>query len=380
MTSLSESDIGARLYEIVEAYALIGAHHRTGTAEDARTLDWFEDRLRALGATTERQAWSFDRYEATWRVSIDGEDVAALPLFYEGTGMIESAKPFIAAVSAVPAGASPEWPTVVANARSAGAPVAVVATRSASGGLVAPNRSPAEPGSGLPTLLVAGALAERLGTASVRAQITARVARTRTSNVVARLGAGPDHDRLMLTTPLSGWFRCAGERGTGIAVMLAVAERFAAEGVPLLLNGNSGHELVDIGAHRFAETKPEARAVFHFGASVAAGERRGNDLRLTDGLRIRTSVPGAATTLADIFAPLGKTPVVIADADRARPESWAGEARAWCTLDRPMISLAGHFSLFHTPEDVPERATTPALLERSYHAALEAARLLANSA
>jgi hypothetical protein len=33
--------------------------------------------------------------------------------------------------------------------------------------------------------------------------------------------------------------------------------------------------------------------------------------------------------------------------------------------------------LFHTPEDVPERATSPALLERSYRAALAAARALA---
>src|SRR5207247_395676 len=53
------SDLGARLYATVEEYAGVGAHHRTGTAEDARTLDWFEDRLRALGATTERQPWSF---------------------------------------------------------------------------------------------------------------------------------------------------------------------------------------------------------------------------------------------------------------------------------------------------------------------------------
>lgn len=270
------SDLGASLYEIVQEYAAVGAHHRTGTAEDARTLDWFEDRLRALGATTERQPWSFDRYDAEWTVTVDGADVPALPLFYEG--------------------------------------------------------------------------------------------------------AGPDRDRILLTTPLSGWFRCAGERGTGIAVMLAVAERLAAEGVPILVNGNSGHELVDLGAHRFAETKPAARAIFHFGASVAAGERDGDDLRLTDGVKIRAWVPGAGAALAAAFAPLARTPIIVADAERAHLDSWIGEARVWCTLDRPLISLAGGFSLFHTPEDVPERATAPALLERVYHAAVAAARVLARSA
>jgi len=373
------SQLGARLYQIVQEYAAIGAHHRTGTAEDARTLDWFEDRVRALGANSERQPWSFDRYDAEWSVTVDGADITALPLFYEGTGDIESTTPLAAAVSAVPTGAFPTWATVVADARSAGAPVVVVATMSPSGGLVVPNRSPAQPGSGLPALLVAGALAERLRTASVRARVAARIVGGRTSNVIGRIGPGPDRDRILLTTPLSGWFRCGGERGTGIAVMLAVAERLAAEGVPILVNGNSGHELVDLGAHHYAETKPAARAIFHFGASVAAGERDGDDFRLTDGLKIRAWVPGAGAALAAVFALLGKTPVVIADAERARPESWVGEARAWCTLDRPLISMAGGFPLFHTPEDVPERATGPALLERVYHAAVAAARMIARS-
>ena len=83
------SALGARLYETVQEYASIGAHHRTGTAEDARTLDWFEDRIRALGARTERQTWSFDRFDAEGSVSVDGTNVEALPLFYEGTGEIE---------------------------------------------------------------------------------------------------------------------------------------------------------------------------------------------------------------------------------------------------------------------------------------------------
>jgi hypothetical protein len=373
------SDIGARLFATVQEYAALGAHHRTGTAEDTRTLNWFEDRLRALAATTERQSWSFDRYDAEGAVTVDGAEVAALPLFYEGAGEVAWTTPFVAAVDAVPAGSFSGWPAIVRDARSAGATVLVVATRSPSGGLVAPNRSPSDPASGLPTLLVAGALAPRMRAGSVRARIAARVADGRTSNVVGRIGDGPDRDRILLTTPLSGWFRCAGERGTGIAVMLAVASRLAAEGVPLLLNGNSGHELVDIGAHRFAETRPPVRAILHFGASIAAGEPSGNELRLIEGLTIRAWVPGAHEALAGAFASLGKTPILIADTDHAEPESWVGEARAWCTLDRPLLSLAGRFALFHTPEDVPERATTPALLERVYHAALEAARILAKS-
>ena len=205
-------DLGARLHVTVQAYAALGAHHRTGTVEDARTLDWFEDRVRALGGVTERQPWSFDRYDAEWSVTIDGAEVTALPLFYEGTGQIESTRPFVVAIGAVPAGPFPGWAAIVEDARSAGAPVVIVATQSPSGGLVAPNRSPAQPGSGLPALLVAGALVERLAAAPVRARIAARIVSGRTSNIVGRIGGGADRDRLLLTTPLSGWFRCAGER------------------------------------------------------------------------------------------------------------------------------------------------------------------------
>jgi hypothetical protein len=41
--------------------------------------------------------------------------------------------------------------------------------------------------------------------------------------------------------------------------------------------------------------------------------------------------------------------------------------------------MAGGFPLFHTPEDVPDRATSPVLLERVYHAAVDMARILAGS-
>jgi hypothetical protein len=118
--------------------------------------------------------------------------------------------------------------------------------------------------------------------------------------------------------------------------------------------------------------------VFHFGASVAAGtpDERGHR-QLSDGVRIRAWIPAREAALTEAFAPLGKTPTFIPDAEHRRPDAWVGEGRAWCTLDRPLVSIAGGFPLFHTPDDMPERATTPALLERSYAAALAAARVLA---
>src|SRR5262249_25393214 len=105
----------------------------------------------------------------------------------------------------------------------------------------------------------------------------------------------------------------------------------------------------------------------------------GHALRLIHGLTIRAWTPGLGEALAGAFAPLGKTLTLVADADHLRPDAWVGEARAWCALDRPLLSMAGRFALFHTPEDLPERATPPELLARVHHAILAATRILATS-
>jgi hypothetical protein len=368
---------GADLYRLVEAYAGLGEHHRAGTVEDARTLDWFDGQLAALGARTERRDFTFDRYEASWHLTVDGVEVAALPLFYAGVGEIETEAPEIAALPAVAAGDPPGWDALAEHAAGRGAALALVATRSPHGRLVVPNRAPTRSTAGLPALLVPGALEGRLDGARIRARLAARIVPGTSASVLARLGPGPDGERLLLTTPLSGWFRCAGERGTGIAVMLAVARALAADGIPLLLNGNGGHELVDLGAHHFAASGVEARAVFHFGASVAAGEADGTGgLRLAEGLRVRTALDGHDQALVAAFVGLGRAPMLLGEGSLGHAQGWVGEARVWRTLGRPLISMAGPFPLFHTPEDIAASATTPALLEAVYQGALRAARLL----
>ena len=73
----------------------------------------------------------------------------------------------------------------------------------------------------------------------------------------------------MLTTPVSGWFNCAGERGCGIAIALILAEKLNAHcNVDLLLA--SGHELGFAGGYHLAETYDStASAVIHLGSSIA---------------------------------------------------------------------------------------------------------------
>jgi hypothetical protein len=374
------SDVGGNLFRTVFEYASLADHHRTGTPEDIVTLDWFESRLAALGAAVERQPWTFDRYAAAGSLAAGGGEIESLPLFYEGAGDVETSHPFIATTETRGGAELSRLEDIRAAARAAGHDAIVVLTAGRGGRLFAVNRRPCEP-AGIPALLAGSGAKPLLERGPVSFRMSARLVAGESANIIGRLGPGPDERRLMLTTPLSGWFRCAGERGTGIAVMLAVAEALAAEGVPLLVTGNSGHELEDLGARRYLEAgAPGPRAVFHFGASVAAGEPDGvGGLRLSRALNARVGVPGREQPLRKAFRPLAIKPAFVPTGSHRNPASWVGEARAWCTLGRPLVSIAGGFPLFHTSADIPARATTPALLEASYRAALDVARVLAHA-
>jgi len=94
-------------------------------------------------------------------------------------------------------------------------------------------------------------------------------------NVVARRPR-PGGRTLVLSTPRSGWFNCAGERGPGLAAWLGLA-RWCAGTRPdldLHLLATSGHEYDNAGGAQYLETlapPPSTTALWvHLGANVAA--------------------------------------------------------------------------------------------------------------
>lgn len=370
---------GDELFSVVEAYSDLG-DHRTGTTVDAATVDWFVAELTALDATVARLPYEFPRYAVDWDVRVDGESVPSMPLFYEGVGEVRSAAPFTAAVDVVGGARLPDWGDKVRAARAADAEVAVVATNTPTGLLCAVNREP-EMGSGLLTVCVPGAAADVFGDATVEVVMAAEVVTGESANVLAKVGDGPDADRVLLTTPLSGWFRCAGERGTGIAVLLAVARTLAAEGVPLTILGTNGHELQGLGLRRWLDTnRPAEKAVFHFGASVASGDADGKEPPVARTNMVRVSAWAGEVrreALRSALAPLGVDVRLPSDEEATNPRGWIGESVVWAPLGRALVSIAGGFPLHHAPEDLPRLATTPSLLRQSYEAALAATRVLA---
>jgi hypothetical protein len=221
-------------------------------------------------------------------------------------------------------------------------------------------------------VLAAGRDLGALEAGPLRLRLHARVEPGTSANVVATLGGAAD-DPFVVTTPLTGWFRCAGERGTGLAIALEVACRLAAEH-PVLFVGTTGHEIGHLGARAFrrenAELRP--RVVLHLGASVAAADVAPDGGLHLSPFRFAVACALRAREAVEVALRPASLPLAAESASE-----WPGEGEEWRATGSPVLSFTGGFSAFHAPDDLPERVTSPALLAVTCEAVLAAARLLA---
>jgi hypothetical protein len=190
--------------------------------------------------------------------------------------------------------------------------------------------------------------------------------------VIADFGAHGGR-RLVITTPLTGWFSCAGERGTGVAVLLDVVGHLAGT-VPVTVIGTTGHEIDGAGLRAALDTGsiPDG-PILHLGASFAATGTDGTTL--TDRWWCRSSATGSSfERIRRATKALSRTVEYTASGPTAEPGTWIGEAALWCHRVDLMCSIAGTFPRFHTPSDLPAVSTSPALLRD----AIELARHLAD--
>jgi len=365
--------IGAALYQLVTGYSQ-WPHHRTGTSEGRETVDWFEAQLRERGATTSRWSYGYDRYD--WRVSVtaDGRPIDGLPLFYEGVGELATDAPFVRPVTLTNNFDTSDLEQALAEAKGSDLRLAVFLTFGRFGNLpprpalIGVNVDPDKPSSGLPTVLVSGVHLDAMASGTVTAAISAKRVADRSQNVIGRWGSG-DGAPLVITTPLTGWFTCAGERGTGIAVALELARAFAAE-MPVAVIATTGHELENYGIRQQLKAGLgfAPRAVIHIGASLAAGW-------FAPGSSALQLFPGR---LASANRPLEGDLLAALKAASFQPvPRFFGEAKEWTAHlpeATPLLSFAGSFPLFHTPQDTPEAATSPALLQTVFVAVRDAVK------
>jgi hypothetical protein len=371
--------LGSRLYDVVKAFSRWSVH-RTGSGPEKATLDWFQSELRRRGATTSRWEYSYPHYEWTAQVRVGGRTAETIPFYYEGVGSVTSDKPFVRSVTITDKSADAQVLAAVKEAKAENASLAVLPVfNSTQGyptydGLVADNRDPAAATTGVPTLFIPGRLADQ-AQRGVQASIDARVVTDRSHDIIGWFGK-PVSDPIIVTTPLSGWFTCAAERGSGIAVALELAAELARTH-PVFVLGNSGHELNNFGVRAYLKDtfNLQPRAVIHIGASIAAGatDPASGRFELASSRVVASnpaisSVPGLAEAVqVGRFAP---TPV------------FPGEGAVWSQQlgsSVPLLSFAGQFPQFHTPDDRPGVTTTPALLDTAYQSVHSAALALINA-
>ena len=375
---------GAALYADVRAYADLG-EHRTGTPGDQATTRWLVQALKRARYQVETQGFDYPVFEVgRCAVDVGTASLEAFPYWTPTTTPPSGIKgPLttaggpgrIALVTLANGGSggglyAPPPAEIVAAVDTRAAAVVVV-TENPLGELVAFNRTPLAPAWNAPVLFVAGrhkallqAIAREGGEVTVR--LEGRTVAGRADNVVARK-PGPGK-ALVISTPKSGWFRCAGERGSGVAIWLGLARWLATTEMNVTLLAASGHEFDGYGGAQFARTlapKPADTALWvHIGANVAL-----YDFALSDGRIVRQPGPPKQRLLA-VSEPLlpAAAKAFAGQVGYAEPfdidkRKAPGEIAHFQELGYgPLIGMVAASPVFHTRRDLAD-VTGPQLLE-----------------
>ncbi|MDB5475817.1 MAG: hypothetical protein JWP49_1328 [Phenylobacterium sp.] len=370
---------GAALYGDVVRYDGFG-EHRTGTPGDLATSGWLAKELRTAGYRVEAQAFAQPvfAFQGAY-VEAGGRRIEAFPLWTPKAGeaagpLSPEARPGAVAVLSFPAGTggalgvADAWRKPVQAAIDAGAAGVVAITENPLGELSAFNVPPGPAPWAVPVVAVAGRDGQALPAGAPARVVLSGAMRAGASNNLVARRAGPGKP-LVISTPKSGWFHCAGERGSGVAIWLGLARHLAARrDLNLVFMAASGHEFDGHGGHLFAEAlappPAESRGWVHIGANVAA-----YDFALVDGKITRQATPQAGRRLAVSEALLPAAKAAFAgqvgyaapadiDVSAAPGEIAEYQRRGY----RPLVGIVGAHPLHHTRRDRAD-VTGPELLE-----------------
>ncbi len=398
-----------RVAEDLHRYIGFGGKQSGGAGDEACGA-WLETELEKAGFDTERQYFSAPRFDATRAdLSVGGaratlwpqpivhttpaEGITAPVVRVDGQGRAARALQGAIALIDLPFGrwSSMFWEPVrkpVAAAFAGGASACIIVTNGPSGKVIALNtdgREPLYPG---PIALMAPDDAAPFYAAAMEGRdatmvMTGEGGRRNAFNLVGRLDRGRGR-WLVVSTPRSGWFTCAGERGGGIAAWLHIA-RWASRAAPdydLAFVCNSGHEYQYLGAEELLHSvapKPEETAFWlHLGANLASRDWHDtvggrNPLPGTDSQRYLVVSPDLVPAAQEEFAGLAGL-----EAPYASDALSAGELTN--VIEAGYAPVAGIFGVhrFHHGEDDDERcvsaeavAETTAAFQRLLQHALE---------
>lgn len=375
-----------RIRRIIQAFSDQG-DHRTGTAVDRASAEWLQSEVKAIGLSASLEPFALQRVDTqTAAVTIGNRRVDGLPLFdaafTSGSGVDGRLGPVgseaeIGVTTTAPnaAGRGP-----LGDARSANRHKAIVCvTTGGRPGLCPSNADVFTQPFGPPVLQIASehkAWLDAQADSRAAARVVTQVTRTPVDafNVTATI-AGTDASLppLVVMTPRSGWYRCASERGGGIASWLELIRAMIGTSPARTIEfvASSGHELGHLGINAFVARRPAivSRSIgwMHFGANIgAASQAIANTVQASDDEmqgRLESAMTAKRLTI-DTRVPHTRVP--------------GGEAEVVHRGGGRYVSVIGASALFHNPQDRGAAASDAATIDAFVDAFTVVARALAS--
>jgi hypothetical protein len=293
----SEADFfnGSQLFSTVQKFVSLG-EHRTGTPADLATSEWLGKELGSYGYDVKYLEFPIRQFFPE-KVSLSsGKDVIkAFPLWWvnekinrDVTGTLVEVNKGKAlnnsniALIHLPLKQQRANPKIyIDSIIYLGVKGIVAITDNESGEIEAYNTNKDQEPWKAPIILIAPkdsakALAFVKSGKPVNLAINGTFKDVKGRNVYGTIGNGDKY--IVISTPISGWFTCGGERGSGIAIWLGLAKWAASQKseYTFVFTGNSGHEHAFKGAHEFLERNAppveKTHLWIHFGAGAATLE------------------------------------------------------------------------------------------------------------
>jgi len=387
---------GQDLYKTVEHFVQLG-EHRTASEGDLATSAWLKAELDSLGAETKYVEFPVSQFFfEEGKFTYDTQSVDIFPIWPVKEGLQLSLSGIVVNgdhlkdSSAVKGkivlthlisqhGASTPATTLQINAFiKAGAIAVLVVPENNTGEIVALNtfkdqqpwNAPVYEVAPKDTSLVVKSITERK---EVHIEIKGTVKQVTARNILGKIGTG--RQQVVISTPISGWFRTGGERGPGIAVWLGLAKwahanLSAYKDYTFVFVGNSGHELNNLGAKVFVESaapKPEdTRLWIHLGAAVAVKDWKQENGKwiLTDSVDSKRGIyysASVAEAFEKSFESIEASKVKGTKENRATVKP-GGEAIVYQKHGyNNLVSIAYAHRLHHVKTD-DEKSTSPEIL------------------
>jgi hypothetical protein len=377
-------DLEDRISRIIHQYSQQG-FHRTGTSIDRASADWLGERVREVGCTPAREPFPLSRVDLVACALIAGDHrIEGIPLFdaafTDASGIRGHLGPSHGEADIGVADTAPNAAASgpLGEARRANRLKAIVCvTRGERPGLCPSNADSFVRPFGPPVLQISSEHASWLGDQAQRrtaVQLVAHVKRTAASSfnvTTAIAGADRTLSPLVISTPRSGWYSCASERGGGIACWLEAMRALRAARLrrTVIFVAFSGHELGLLGMHAFVDRRPDiistATSWIHFGANIGAAIGPGNRLAASgDDIEQMAAAEMASAGLdVDVRAPRGTIP--------------GGEAEVVHREGGRYVAVTGRNALFHNPEDRGPGAVDPAVVAKFSRAFVSMAQSMA---